>query len=145
MGERKFGDKTFKVEPLLATNAVRLQARLFKVAGPAIDKLPEVLAGAGKADADAKARSDAAAIAAFSEIFNRSDPDEIAELVKDVAETAMIKQASGSYTQVDFDQVFTGNSAIMFPVLVWILKEHFGDFFSGVLANGRLKTTGNGG
>lgn len=139
MSERKIGGKTFKVEPLLATEAIKLQARLLKVVGPALDKLPAVLGGRVKGDGVA---SNAAAIAAFTDIFARADPDEIMELVRDVCEVAMVKRPSGAYDPVSFDGDFTGNLGEIIPVAVFVLQEQFGDFFGAALANGKAVPKG---
>lgn len=140
MAEKKIKGATYKVEPMLALEAVKLQARLLKVLGGGIDRLPEVLAGAGsKATPEQKEKSNAAAVAAFTDIFVKGDPDEMANLVKDVVEVAMVKRPSGSYEQVDMDGDFTGNMGAMFQVVVFVLREVFGDFFTDVLANGNLE------
>lgn len=140
MAEKKIKGATYKVEPMLALDAVKLQARLLKVLGGGIDRLPEVLAGAGsKATPEQKEKSNAAAVAAFTDIFVKGDPDEMANLIKDVVEVAMVKRPSGSYEQVDMDGDFTGNMGAMFQVVVFVLREVFGDFFTDVLANGNLE------
>lgn len=140
MAEKKIKGSTYKVEPMLALDAVKLQARLLKVLGGGIDRLPEVLAGAGsKATPEQKEKSNAAAVAAFTDIFVKGDPDEMANLIKDVVEVAMVKRPSGVYEQVDMDGDFTGNMGAMFQVVVFVLREVFGDFFTDVLANGNLE------
>lgn len=139
MAERKIGQKTFKVEPLLATEAIKLQARLLKVIGPALDKLPSILGGWKKGD---EAASNAAAIAAFTDIFTSSDPDEIMALVRDICEVAMVKRPSGAYDPVSFDGDFTGNLGDIIPVAVFVLQEQFGDFFGAALASGKAAPKG---
>lgn len=139
MAEKKIGGKEYKVEPLLATEAIRLQARLLKVVGPALDKLPAIFGNRTKGDA---AASNAAAISAFTEIFAKANPDEIAGLVKDICETAMVKRPSGAYDPVEFDVEFRGKLGDIIPVAVFVLQEQFGDFFSAALASGNRKTAG---
>lgn len=137
MAEKKIGDRTFKVEPMLATDAVRLQARLLKVLGGGIDRLPEIMAGAGKdASPEAKAKSNAAAVAAFADIFANGDPDLMTKLVQEIVETAMVKRPSGEYSLVDMDGDFTGRLDEMFELAVFVLREQFGAFFTGRLASG---------
>lgn len=137
MAEKKIGESTYKVEPMLATQAMLLQARLARVLGPAASKLPAILA-ARSADATelAKAQAQAEAVSAITEIFARCPPEEIAGLVKDIAELAMVQRPSG-YEPVDFDLDFTGRLGNIIPVVVFVLSVQFGDFFSGALANGR--------
>lgn len=138
MAEKKFGGRVFKVTPLLATDAVVLQARLMKAAGPAIERVGEVLGGMSKdATEETKARANAAAIAAFADIFGRNDPHELAALLKALVETAQIQRPSG-YDKVDFDGDFTDAKGDILPVAVWVAKEQFGDFFSGLRGIGNL-------
>ena len=81
MAEKKIGGRTFRVSAVLATEAIKLQVRLMKVIGGAVDRLPVILAGMGKkgeTNPEAKAASDAAAVAALADIFNKANPDEVA-------------------------------------------------------------------
>lgn len=139
MAEKKIGSKTFKVEPMLATEAIKLQARLLKVIGPALDKLPAILGGRAKGD---EVTSNGAAVAAFTDIFTRADPDELMELVRDVCEVAMVKRPSGAYDPISFDGDFTGNLKEIIPVAVFVLQEQFGDFFGDALASGKAAPKG---
>src|SRR5690554_281632 len=131
MAEKKFGDRHFRSQPLLATRSWLIKerlARLFARAGLE-DRLPAMMAGFGKADGPEAAASNAAAIAAFTSVFDRTPEGEITNLVKDLCEIAEIRQASGGYTPVDFDRDFTGHDGDVLPVVVWIVREQFGDFF----------------
>lgn len=139
MAERKIKGKQYQVGAVLATDAVRLQARLLKVVGGGIERLPTILAGVGeKATEEAKAASNAAAVAAFTDIFANADPDGITELVKDVVELATVKRPSGAWEQVDMDGDFTDDKGALIPVTVFVLQEVFGDFFTGALDSGGL-------
>ncbi|MBB4063688.1 phage tail assembly chaperone [Gellertiella hungarica] len=141
MAEKKIGGSVYKVEPMLATQAIILQARLARVIGPAISKLPGILASRKEGASDEqKAQADADAVSAVTEIFSRCPPHEIAELVKDVVEVAMVQRPSGVYEPVDFDLDFTGRLGDVIPTVVFVLATQFGDFFSGALANGRPTT-----
>lgn len=143
MAEKKIGGKTFKVEPMLAFEAIVLQARLLKMVGPALETLPEIFAGASKSDdAAEKARANAAAISAISAIFAKADPVDVATVLKDVCEIAMVRRPSGAYEHVDFDGDFTGDQKSIIPVTLFVLQEQFGDFFAGALASGSRVTKG---
>ncbi len=145
MAEKKINGETYKVGPMLATEAIVLQARLMRVLGPAAVKLPGIIAArVDGASAEEKAKADQEAIAAITGIFAGSEPREIAELIKDIVETAMVQRASGSYGQIDMDVDFTGRLGDLIPVVTFVLKEQFGDFFSGAVASGRrgLKAAG---
>lgn len=139
MAEKKIKGNTYKVDAVLATEAIRLQMRLLKVIGGGIDRLPTILSGVGKTvSEEKKAESNAAAVAAFTDIFMKGDPDEMTMLIKDVVELARIKRPSGSYEQVDLDGDFTQDKSALIPLVVFILREVFGDFFSDALENGSL-------
>lgn len=139
MAEKKFNGRTFRTTPMLATAAIVMQARIASIAGPGLSRLGEVFSGLGpQASADDKARANGAAIAAFAEIFAKTNPRDLAELVKDIVETAQISRPSG-YDAIDFDGDFSGEYLKdIIPVAVWVLREQFGDFFSGLLGNGNL-------
>lgn len=137
MSEKKINGETYKVEPMLAEDAIILQARLMRVVGPAMSKLPAIIASRkdGATEED-KAKGEAEAVAAITGIFANCDPKEIGSLIKDVVETAMILRPSKSYEQVDMNGDFTGKLGNVIPVVFFVLKEQFGDFFSGALASG---------
>lgn len=138
MAEKKIGSSVYKVEPMLASRAVVLQARLARVIGPAISKLPAILASRKEGATDEqKAQADADAVLAITEIFERCEPEDFGKLVQDVVELASVQRASGSYEPVDFDLDFTNNLGDVIPVVVFVLTVQFGDFFSGALASGR--------
>jgi hypothetical protein len=139
VAEKKINGRTFKVEPLLATKALVLQARLARLAGPAIARLGEIMQGYGRDKTDEeKARSNTAAISAFSSIFAEADPEELAALVKEVIEIAMIRRESGEYFPVDLDGDLTGHASDIIPLVVFVLREQFGDFFSALPGLGAL-------
>lgn len=142
MAEKRIGGRTFRVGTVLATDAIKLQVRLMKLVGGAVDRLPVILAGMGKKGVDnpeAKALSDAAAIAALADIFNKADPDEVARLIGDIVAMAQLNNPSGAWETVNIDQDFTHHQRDLFLVAVFVLREVLGDFFGGVLANGGLK------
>lgn len=143
MAEKKIGGRTFRVGMVLATDAIKLQVRLMKIIGGAVDRLPTILAGMGKkgeVNPEAKAASDTAAVAALADIFSKANPDEVAKLISDIVSIAQINTPSGSWENVDMDQEFTGqHMKDLFPVVAFVLQEVLGDFFGGALASGSLK------
>lgn len=141
MAEKKINGKTYKVEPLLATDAIRLKMRLVKAVGPALSRVPVIFAGFGAATQEAKDKSNEAAADALSEIIGSLDPDDATDLIKNIVEVAMIKRPSGSYEQVDLDGDFTGNLGEIITVATFVLQEQFGEVFSAALANGRRVQT----
>jgi len=145
MAEKKFSGRTFRTAPLLATQAIVLQARIMSAAGPALSRLGEVFAGMGKdASDEQKARANGAAIDAFASIFATVAPHDLAALIKDVVETTQIQRPTG-YEGVDMDGDFPPeHMQDLYPVAVWALREQFGPFFSELLANGSLAKLARG-
>jgi len=144
MAEKKIGGKTYKVEGVLATQALTLQARLLRTFSGTFDRLPAILAGMGsKATEAEQQRSNAELMAAVTSVFGERDPEEITALIGDIAKMAMIKRPSGAWEEVDLDADFTGNLADLIPVVGFVLQEVLGDFFGAVLASGgRVKAKG---
>lgn len=139
MAEKKIGDNTYRVDPLLATKALLLQARVMRVVGPALSKFGEVMQGVGpKKTEEEKAKGNAAAIEAFASIFAQSRPEELAELIKDLCQVARIRRPSGVYDPVDFDGDMSDKQRDIIPLAVFVLREQFGDFFSGLPGLGSL-------
>lgn len=140
--EKKINGRTFRASKMLATKAIRLQMRLMKAVGPALDKLPAILRGRSGDDVtpEMQAASDSAAIKAFTDIFVSNDSEALAKLVSDIVETAEIMGSSGQYVAVDFDRDFTESFADIVPVGIFVLREQFGDFFSALPRNGALGT-----
>ncbi|SHF60700.1 hypothetical protein SAMN02745157_2528 [Kaistia soli DSM 19436] len=139
MAEKKINGRTFKVTPMLASEALAMQARLFKAIGPAMPRLPAILAGL-KEDRPAEARTAAevSSISALVEILGGAQPGETTALVKDICEKAMIQRQGGNFEDVDLDHDFTGHLADIPAVVLFVLKENFSDFFGDV-----LKSVGN--
>lgn len=139
MAEKKINGRVFQVGHVLATDAVRLQARLLRIIGGGVERLPTILAGAGsQASQEAKDKSQAASIAALADIFGKCDPEEVTRLISDIVAFATIKQPSGSWGQVDLDTDFSAHKADLYPVTFFVLKEILGDFFGGLAGAGGL-------
>lgn len=143
MAEKKIGGRTFRVGHVLATDAIKLQVRLLKIVGGGVDRLPIIMAGMGekgKTDPEAKAASDAAAIAALGDIFAKSDPDSVAKLFSDIIGMSQINNPSGAWEDANIDQDFVDSyRKDLFTVALFVLQEVLGDFFAAALANGGLK------
>lgn len=140
MAEKKINNRTFKAEPMLATDSIILQARLFKALGPAVGSFGEMMKGHGEGKTpEEKAKSDAAAIGALAAVFAQSKPEEIAGLVKDLVESCQIRRPSGDYDKCDLDGDFTQNKGDIMPVVWFALQEQFGDFFAGLPGIGNLR------
>ena len=141
MGEKKIGSRYFKAGDVLATDAIRLQIRLMKFIGPALDKLPAVFAGrSAGASGDAQDASNAAAIQAISEIFEKADPDAFVALLEDILALGKISYTGkGEWDDIVLDQEFSGaNAKDLIPAVLFVLQEALGDFFSGLQASGSL-------
>ena len=145
MAEKKIAGMEIRVDRPLAMDALRLQARLMKAAGGLAEKMPSILASRRPDASDAeKAKAEAEALTAITGIFTSVSPDEYAALVGDIVGIAKIKRPSGHYEGADLDGDFSENLGAIIPVAVFVLKEVFGDFFSGALANGSRAMTAKG-
>lgn len=141
MAEKKINGRTFRVGTVLATDAIKLQVRLLKIVGGGVERLPLILAGMGKKgeeNPEAKAKSDAAAVAALSDILSKADPDGVTDLLSDIVAMAQLQTDSRSWEPVDIDQDFTDHKKDLFHVVFFVLKEVLGDFFDGVPGAGDL-------
>lgn len=137
MAEKKINGMEIRVDRPLATEALKMQARLTRAAGGLAEKLPGILASRREdATAEEKAKADADAVAAIAGVFDRLSPDEYANLVSDILAMASIKRPSGVYDPMDLDGDFSDNLGSIIPVAVFVLKTVFGDFFTGALASG---------
>lgn len=138
MAERKINGTTYKVDRPLATEALRLQARLMKAGGGIADQLPSILADLQAAkDEESKRQVGIKAIGLMTDIFDRLDADEYTRLVGDIIALAKVQRPSGQYDQADLDGDFSLNLGDIIPVCAFVLKEVFGSFFSGGQGNGR--------
>lgn len=140
MAEKKIDDTVYKVEPILATQAVRLLTRLTKAGGAAVERLPVIFAGANAEDGSPEAeKSNAAAIAAFSDLFMKNDTEDLVKLIADLIGVAKIQRASGQWDHVDFDGDMSERMHHIVPLGVFVIQEQFASFFGGALALGSLK------
>lgn len=139
MADQQINGRFFRVGDVLATEAIILQARIMRFIGPAVEKLPAIFAGRGdKASDQQKAASDAAAISAITEVFSKCEPKDVAALIADICEMAMVAEdRKGNYDSVIFDQHFQAREkADIIPVVIFVLQETLGDFFSGAVGIG---------
>lgn len=143
--EKKINGETFRYTPILATESLKLRIKILQILGGAIDRLPAILKGANpRATEEEKEAANAAGVAAFADIFAKADPDRTTALIKEIVEIAEIKRPSG-YDQVQMDLDFTENPDALIPVVVFVLKEIFGNFSAGVQGAGlqNLQVMGN--
>lgn len=137
MAEKKIGNMVVKVDRPLATDALILKARLLRAAGGLAEKLPSILASRREGASDEeRAKADADALTAITGIFDRISPQDYAALVGDIVSLGKAQRPSGIYDPLDLDGDFSNNLGAIIPVVVFVLKETFGDFFSAALANG---------
>lgn len=162
MAERKIANMEIRVDRPLATEALKMQARLAHAMGGDISDAVTVFADAmgvigvfQNIPDDAPEKDKEAGRAAMIKVggqvasvvigvFDRLSPEQYASLVSDIIGMAKIKRPSGQYDQADLDGDFSDNLAAIIPVVVFVLKSVFGDFFTGALANGAraIKTAG---
>lgn len=140
MAERKFSGRTIKVGVVLATPAVTLQMRLMKVVGAGVERLPVILSGRGEeATEEQKTVSNAAAVAAFTDIFSNADPEEMVDMIQFILSFGSIERPSGETSRLDMDGDFSSENACdLYPVVIFILQAVLKDFFTGLLASGKV-------
>jgi hypothetical protein len=136
MAERKIGGRTFRVDALLAGEALALQGRLMKALGPAFDRLPEAITQIREKGVDA-ADGNGLIIKVIGDIFSSLSTEEYVSLVRDIVEVAKVQRPSGAFDPVDLDGDMSGPELKnILPLAAFVLKEQFSDFFSGLLGNG---------
>lgn len=139
MADKKIGGNYYRVQPILATEALRLQVRLLNIAGPAVKALPAVLA-ARKGGADTGV-AEAAGLEAIAAVFTTADPDKVSTFITDVCEKAEISSDGKTYEGLIFDHHMSEDQQSIIPVTFFVLKELLGDFFTGAQAVGSLAVT----
>jgi len=72
----------------------------------------------------------------------RSREQGYARLVGDIVGLARLKRPSGAYEVMDLDGDFTEDYGAIIPVVTFVLKEVFGDFFSAALGSGSRVVAG---
>lgn len=138
MSEKKIGGNEYSIRPMPAKRAIVLFAKVSKVLGPALPKLIEAM---GLSGSESENESNAAAISALNEMLVNIEPESFADLIEEIIELAQIMEPNKSYRDVIFDQDFTGNLSDSIPVMAFVLREQFGDFFTGLLATGKAVKT----
>ena len=130
MAMKKIGGRQFRVEPLLATQALTLKAKIFKIAGPALGKLLEIWKGTDLKSASQEAKEEAGrkALTALTTVFAENEPSVVVGLIKELVEIAEIQRPSGTFDQVDMDGDFVGDDQkYLLPVAAFVLQEQFSD------------------
>lgn len=150
MAERKIGDRTFKTEPLLAKESMRLLARLVRVSGAAWEDFKDtlekeaaaLLAGQKRSgdDISAQAKMIGAIGQLVVDIVRENDTEEVVSLIEEIVSKAMIKRPSGAYDPIEIDADFQGRLSEIYQVAAFVLQEEYSDFFGASgLTGGRKK------
>lgn len=138
MAERKIGGQTYKVEPLVASEAIELYAALIAAVGSASGKLPAIILSLTTGEEEGKIMADVAALSALADIVRSNGADGIRNLVRRIVEIARVQAPSGEWRQVDLDGDFTGELGKLLPVAKFVIEEQFRDFFTGNAGSGIL-------
>lgn len=138
MAEKKFADKTYRCEPLMAKEALALYTDVMRVGSKAANRLPAIIVALNGADEGEQAMADVAALAAIGDILNATPTDLVIDLIERILGCAQVQEPSGSYRRVDLDGDFTRNLKELVPVIRWILSVQYADFFIGSAGNGIL-------
>jgi hypothetical protein len=143
---------TFQVAPFMAIEGLRLKAHLVRVFGPA---LGELLGGVDvqKAGSIADISLGGDGIAkGLEKLLEQLDEDKFVELVKRLlANVIAIWPENGKSRSIafatDFETalqlVFTGKLFSIYPLMIFVLKVNYPDFFDKVVSGigRRIKTT----
>lgn len=150
MAERKIGDRTFKTEPLLAKESMRLLARLVRVGGAAWDRFKDTLESEATARQGKQGKSgdgigeQAKILLAYGQlvidIVRENDTEEVVSLVEEIVTKAMIKRPSGAYDPIEIDVDFQGRLSEIYQVAAFVLQEEYSDFFGASGLTGGRKT-----
>lgn len=134
--EKRINGETYRYVPILASESLRLRIKLLKLLGTALERLPEILKGSSPnaTEKDIQTMNEGM-VKALGDIFANIDPDSGTELIRQIVEIAQIKRPSG-YDQVQMDLDFTDRPDDLLPVVGFVLKEVFGNFFQGVQGPG---------
>ena len=137
MAEKKIGEHTYKTGVVRATDALKLKARLLKILGNGAKQLPVILRGRGDKATDVeKEKSDNAAVQGLQDIFEAVEPDEFVSIISDIVGLAQVHRPSGTWDQCDLDGQFTQHKGELYPVVLFVLQDVFGDFFTGLAGLG---------
>lgn len=138
MADKKIGENFYRVPPILATEALKLQFRLLGFAGPAVKALPAVLASRQGGSIEDRAKAEAAGLDAIASVFTNADPSKITTFISDVCEMAHVSEDGKTYEPVIFDHHLSDDQKSILPLAFFVLKELLGDFFTGVQEVGSL-------
>lgn len=138
MAEKKINGETYRVEPLVASEALLLWGRIIEAMGPGIGHLPVIIEALGDGD-DGLAVADMAALAAISDVVSRNTPEKIRDLIADIVNIAsVLEDDKRNYRPVDMDVDFTGNTKGIVPLTKFVLEEQFHDFFTASVGSGLI-------
>lgn len=138
MADKKIGDNFYRVTPILATEALRLQFRLLGFVGPAVQALPALLAARKDGTEAEKQATEVAGLNAIAAIFMQADPNKVTQFITDVCEMAEISEDGKTYEGVVFDHHLSDDQKSIIPLTFFVLKEQLGDFFTGAQELGSL-------
>ena len=137
MAEKKIADRVYKCEPLLLKPSLALKFKVMKLLAPGLERLPDILSNM-QGDEAARVQANKDAVAALTSILDGLEFEEAYDLMREVTEVAKVKRASGHYEPVDFEGDFSGiREKEIIPVMIFVLREQFADFFSDALEAGR--------
>ena len=118
--DRVINDSKYEVTQFTARRALRLQARLLRVAGPAVGKV-----------ANARGLDESLDLGAIvSELVDRLDEKEVESLVMDLL--SCTRRDGIELTAEAFDLAFAGNLFEVVKVIGFVLQVNYGDFIEAL-------------
>lgn len=127
--EKKIGDRTFRADKMVATEAVTFMFRLGKAGAPLFASLQ----GVSLASLMGPEGNDGKTLEALSEFFQKLDPVESKALLIELCEKAEVQSPQGNYEPIVFDAHFSKNVMEAFTVAALVVQVNFADFFGGKL------------
>lgn len=135
MADETFNGRKYQTHQLPARDAIALYLDIMRVAGSGVSKIPALLAAVMSPDDRRNELADLAALQAVAEILRQTPTATIQDLMHRLLQSAEIMGESGNFRKVTIDE-FSGDLESLFPVLRWLMREQFGDFFTGSAGSG---------
>lgn len=135
MAEKKFDGVTFRTDPLAAKDALALYIDIMRIVGKAAGRLPSIMVAMTAPDMG-EPIADVAALMAITDILVDTPTADIIEVIERIIGAAQVLQPSKTYRAATLDGDFSLDRKNLVPVITWILKEQFSDFFTGSGPNG---------
>lgn len=136
MAEKKIeGFGVIRTSPIMASEAIALYCDMMRIVGTGANRLPALLLGSAIDDVMA----DVAILSALTDILRGTPTDEVNATIGKILACGQMQRPSKAWETIELDLDFSdGKIKYLIPVVRFLLKEQFGDFFTGSAGNGIL-------